>query len=353
MTDRITVVISQGQSQNPARRDLEEQIVAGLLGEPGLDVAVIPHLYDLQPDSTGVVALQGSRGDLIVLSWLYPRATRWVLARHGVIGRSGTIGGQEPDEPPEGEEKGPVETNDHETTEDQNLPNRWIYCLDLRVHENADAFVNQIKQIVRKCRELRPVHDATATASRQEQRAATVPLTVVGTNGSTRSHHHPTSGDLLRVDEQPRRRWYPVIDYSRCTNCMECIDFCLFGVYGVDAQESILVEQPDNCRKGCPACSRVCPENAILFPQHAAPAIAGAPGSASDFKLDLSGLFGGPSQDNSAQDLAEKERAYHLEAAGRSSAEATRGSASKRHTAVQGPKDKLDELIDSLDELDL
>ena len=55
------------------------------------------------------------------------------------------------------------------------------------------------------------------------------------------------------------RRWYPVIDYSRCTNCMECIDFCLFGVYGIDQQETILVEQPDNCRKGCPACSRVCP----------------------------------------------------------------------------------------------
>jgi MinD superfamily P-loop ATPase len=45
---------------------------------------------------------------------------------------------------------------------------------------------------------------------------------------------------------------------------MECIDFCLFGVYGVDRGETILVEQPDNCRKGCPACSRVCPENAIM-----------------------------------------------------------------------------------------
>ena len=39
--------------------------------------------------------------------------------------------------------------------------------------------------------------------------------------------------------------------------------------------ETILVEQPDNCRKGCPACSRVCPENAIIFPQHKTPAIAG------------------------------------------------------------------------------
>ena len=81
---------------------------------------------------------------------------------------------------------------------------------------------------------------------------------------------------VQRIDEDAARRWYPVIDYSRCTNCMECIDFCLFGVYGVDRVETILVEQPDNCRKGCPACSRVCPENAIIFPQHKTPAIAGS-----------------------------------------------------------------------------
>ncbi len=27
--------------------------------------------------------------------------------------------------------------------------------------------------------------------------------------------------------------WFPVIDYDRCTNCMQCLSFCLFGVYGV------------------------------------------------------------------------------------------------------------------------
>ena len=92
--------------------------------------------------------------------------------------------------------------------------------------------------------------------------------------------------------EDVRRRWYPVIDYSRCTNCMECIDFCLFGVYGVDGADRILVEQQDNCKKGCPACSRVCPVNAIFFPEHKTPAIAGAEGGgATDFKIDLSKLF--------------------------------------------------------------
>jgi hypothetical protein len=34
----------------------------------------------------------------------------------------------------------------------------------------------------------------------------------------------------------PRQKWkpwFPVIDFSRCTNCMQCLTFCLFDVYGV------------------------------------------------------------------------------------------------------------------------
>ena len=75
---------------------------------------------------------------------------------------------------------------------------------------------------------------------------------------------------------------------------MECIDFCLFGVYGVDQLDRILVENQDNCKKGCPACSRVCPEHAIMFPDYKTPAIAGAPvGSVGSLKIDLTKLFGG------------------------------------------------------------
>ena len=33
--------------------------------------------------------------------------------------------------------------------------------------------------------------------------------------------------------------WFPVIDYDRCTNCMQCLSFCLFDVYGVDADGKI------------------------------------------------------------------------------------------------------------------
>ena len=161
------------------------------------------------------------------------------------------------------------------------------------------------------------------------------------------------SGGPIRVAEETPRRWYPVIDYSRCTNCMECIDFCLFGVYGVDRQETILVEQPDNCRKGCPACSRVCPENAIIFPQHKTPAIAGSAGDAGGLKIDLSALFGAPTDGPSALEIAARERDEQLMLAGRDAVGLTVGIPKRQAATPTGQRDELDNLIDRLDDLDL
>src|SRR5262245_40628465 len=62
--------------------------------------------------------------------------------------------------------------------------------------------------------------------------------------------------------------WFPVIDYTRCTNCMQCLSFCLFDVYGVSADKKIQVQNQSNCKTDCPACSRVCPEVAIMFPKY-------------------------------------------------------------------------------------
>lgn len=92
--------------------------------------------------------------------------------------------------------------------------------------------------------------------------------------------------------------WFPVIDYDRCTNCMQCLSFCLFGVYGVDDAKQIQVQNNDNCKTNCPACSRVCPEAAIMFPKYKAGPINGDLVSASDLdrekmKIDISALLGG------------------------------------------------------------
>jgi NAD-dependent dihydropyrimidine dehydrogenase PreA subunit len=161
------------------------------------------------------------------------------------------------------------------------------------------------------------------------------------------------SSGLTRIDEEPGRRWYPVIDYSRCTNCMECIDFCLFGVYGVDKVETILVEQPDNCRKGCPACSRVCPENAIIFPQHKTPEIAGAAAVAASLKIDLSKLFGAPETGETAEQAAIRERDEQLVLAGRQAVGASVGLPKRQAAKRNEPKDELDSLLDALDSADV
>jgi len=92
--------------------------------------------------------------------------------------------------------------------------------------------------------------------------------------------------------------WFPVIDYDRCTNCMQCLSFCLFGVYGVDAAQKIQVQNNDNCKTNCPACSRVCPEAAIMFPKYKAGPINGDVVSDADLnrekmKIDISALLGG------------------------------------------------------------
>ena len=92
--------------------------------------------------------------------------------------------------------------------------------------------------------------------------------------------------------------WFPVIDYSRCTNCMQSLSFCLFDVYGVSAESKIQVQHQSNCKTECPACSRVCPEVAIMFPKYRHGPINGEDVKADDvrreaMKVDISALLGG------------------------------------------------------------
>lgn len=70
--------------------------------------------------------------------------------------------------------------------------------------------------------------------------------------------------------------WYPVIDYSRCSFCGQCADFCLFSVYE-KRQGKVYVVNPRGCKNNCPACGRICPQTAIVFPKYEyGGAIAGA-----------------------------------------------------------------------------
>ena len=345
---RLAVVVSQGRSPHPEKRKREEELVARLLGEADLEVLIVPHLYDFEGDEPARLGLEGIQGPLVVLAWLYPRAAFWTLDRLGI---RGTFGRSRLHEVEDEEEEGSAEGSEIDGTGEDQKPeeprpgtvlaeqphrrgSRPIYCLDLGAPHDIETLVEEIRRIAGESR-----------------------LTLVGLTGLAPSPSSPAPASP--AEAPPRRRWYPGIDYSRCTNCMECIDFCLFGVYGVDAAETILVEQPDNCRLGCPACSRVCPENAIIFPQHKSAAIAGAPVEGpSSLKIDLSKLFGAPD----ARALAAQERDEQLRLAGRApvgSASASTGTGATagptetdRPVPTSSPGDELDALLDELDAFD-
>ena len=379
---KLTVVISQAPGKNPVKRHLEEEIATRLMLSGTAEVSVVPHLYDLTSDHTGRLWLKSLKGNLVVLGWLYPRAIRWVLDRNGVKGQVGES------------LLNVVETGDEEDDEEQraakdadaaapkaigsvNVPNRQIFVVDLRDNPDPETYLTEIERIAKATsepplvqlsvlggRSLLPILPSTPAAQRNGS-----------SNGSTNGHAshspdvhngngHASNGSVAEAasleqapttptvfgGEDVRRRWYPVIDYSRCTNCMECIDFCLFGVYGVDGADRILVEQQDNCKKGCPACSRVCPVNAIFFPEHKTPAIAGAEGGgATDFKIDLSKLFGAPSP----LDMAIMERDTELVADGRDAVGASVGVPKRQCGQPAKPRDDLDNLMDGLDSLDV
>ncbi len=373
MAKRLSVIVSQGASSNPAKRQLEEDVITGLMFAPAIDVTVVPNLYDLKPDSTGMLALKGIGGDLVICSWMFERAAHWILDRNQISGKVGTTllknAEDDFDEEEEEEEVEDSAKSKPRVIERRTVPNRRIYCLDFKISNAAPTYIDEVLRIQKELGvsmvSLGLGAPRTSPSNEQTQRfESPTNTTALARNGNGLADF--TNGILLddvsgesaagvvnRIDDESARRWYPVIDYSRCTNCLECIDFCLFGVYGIDKIDTILVEQPDNCRKGCPACSRVCPENAIIFPQHKTPAIAGSAEVGVSLKIDLSQLFGAPEQGKSAAEIAAIERDEQLIMAGRQAV----GTAvlEKRQPEKFRPaqRDELDDLVDQLDELDI
>ena len=289
MTEKLTIILSQSRSSDPARQMLQNELASALLACELVELRVVGHLYDLTPDGPVTDGLRSIDGPIVVLASLYPRAAFWVLDANDVKGRLGQTGFM------------PEETSDDrdEATE------RAIWCIDLRPHNEKRPILAEIERI------------ATELFGR--------PIALDDTERTDIETVAPT-------DEETKLRWYPVIDYGRCQNCMECLNFCLFGVFGVDTSGRIFVEQPDACRAGCPACSRVCPAAAIMFPEHQTPVIAGDPTATTDgFNTGLVQLLGTPNP----PDLAAAERDLAL--AEKAAAE----------------KDELDRLVDELDESDL
>ncbi len=117
---------------------------------------------------------------------------------------------------------------------------------------------------------------------------------ILGLGGNADTQGSPE--DISLEKEGDWVPWFPVIDYGRCVNCKQCLNFCLFGVYGVSADGKVAVVKPDGCKTNCPACARVCPEGAIIFPKYADGPINGDAVDEEALKagkVDLSGLTRG------------------------------------------------------------
>jgi NAD-dependent dihydropyrimidine dehydrogenase PreA subunit len=281
MKTQLTVVLSEDRNSADGSRPLLAALAGSLSGRAGVSVVVVPHVYDLVEDGPAVAQLRSTAGNMVVLASLYPRAAFWVLRAHGIAGRMGrsSFAGEEETEqtaPPTG----------------QTPPERTLWCLDVRGQTDPAPLVREVARIF----EETTGQPLDLAAPRQPGR------------------------EPIRVEEAAPARWYPVVDLDRCQNCLECLNFCLFGTYGLDEHGHLMVEQPDACRDGCPACSRICPSGAILFPECDDAVIAGAPAEAKQ-KAGVS------ANSPSAMQKADDER--------------------------QAASDPLDHLVDALEESDL
>src|SRR5262249_51071635 len=179
-----------------AKRALEESIVAALLTEPGLDVSVIPYLYDLGPDHTGRLFLESVAGDMVVLSWLYPRAAFWLLDRDGIKGHLG-----------ESLLKPAAEDEDEEEAETPEppkgigavgVPARHISCPALRDFNKQEPYVGEVRRIAEECRQR---HE-----ERQRAKAQANPVLVpLGVN--LRSEPAEPRFAPEQLLQAPGRRW--------------------------------------------------------------------------------------------------------------------------------------------------
>ena len=143
-----------GTGQEPDKPALEESIAAALILEPGLDVSIVPYLYDLGPDHTGRLFLESVRGDMVVLGGCIPRAAFWLLDRDGIKGHEG---GQ-PDRSRSDATRMRMRTasrNRPRASGQSSVPDRHIYCLDLRDQDDHRVYVDEVKRIALECRQRR------------------------------------------------------------------------------------------------------------------------------------------------------------------------------------------------------
>ena len=196
MTKKRMIIMSGWQGKNRSRKKFEENLVKQLLAIDGLNILRIPHLYYLKNNYSIYKKILGFKGDLFVCSWLFERASEWILKK------------------------------------EMNLPDkRPVNYFSFLKYKSPEKLVVVLKKSISPADDVKSV-------------------------------------DEIENFERQVERWYPVLDYSKCKKCKKCLEFCIFGVYTLGEKKKIKVENPENCKPGCPACSRICPAGAIMFPHY-------------------------------------------------------------------------------------
>jgi NAD-dependent dihydropyrimidine dehydrogenase PreA subunit len=212
------LIILSGHDNPDTQIAALERGIIELCRDNRLSCLLIPHIYHIAESSKLWKKLADHLSNAIFLCWLQPRPARWLLKRHQI-----------------------------ECDESQ--------FLNLNSFSDIESAFEAIMNIVKS--------GPTANIDGKQGRGGKKSL--------------PCNTKELTEVISPR--WYPVIDGSRCINCQHCLQFCLFGVYELDANGKVQVLNPDQCKPGCPACARICPQSAIMFPLYEKDdAIAGAPG---------------------------------------------------------------------------
>ena len=152
---RLTVVLSQAQGKNPAKRALEESIAAALIMEPGLDVSIVPLPLRSRRRAHGPAVPGIGPGDMVVLGWMFPRAAFWLLDRDGIKGHLR----RKPDQARRRRRRrrgSGASRRQPKGIGSVDVPDRHIYCLDLRDHcDHHEPYVEEVRRIAGECRERR------------------------------------------------------------------------------------------------------------------------------------------------------------------------------------------------------
>lgn len=60
------------------------------------------------------------------------------------------------------------------------------------------------------------------------------------------------------------KAWYPILDYSLCTECGSCFKKCPHEVYKLDGERPVVI-YPDGCVQDCHGYGNLCPVGAIEY----------------------------------------------------------------------------------------